>query len=343
MADARLAGFARRWWDGRLGVAGSVLDAAALPAAALYRGAVGVRNRAYDRGLLATSRAAVPVVSVGNIAVGGTGKTPFAHWIARSLKARGAHPAILHGGYADDEPALHRLWSPDLPVEVGRDRAAGAARAVAAGADVLVLDDAFQHRRMARDLDLVLVAAERGLDRVRLLPRGPWREPRSALRRADVVVLTCRTDADGAATLVDALRPLTGRPVVLAHIAPAGWLHDGAAAGPPPAPALAVAGVAEPDIFARSARLAGADVARLLEFPDHHAYDAADAARIRDAAAGAPIVTTEKDWMKLAGLLPAGDVWLLTQEVRILDGADRLAALLDGIATRAGAARGSRR
>jgi tetraacyldisaccharide 4'-kinase len=325
---------ARRLWGGQLGHTGSVLRLVLAPAEAAYRGAVHARGLAYDHGVLAVRRVAVPVISVGNIAVGGTGKTPFTHWLARHLQARGRVPAILHGGYAGDEPMLHRKWSPSIPVVVGRDRVAGAMRAVAEGADVIVLDDGFQHRRLHRDLDLVLLAAERWAPKLRVLPRGPWREPVSALHRADLVIVTRKTASlrsrDAVLRELDAL----GLRTAAVHLRPSGWRPAGHPAGEPapvsaPAePALLVCGVAEPTLVAGSARAAGADVAAVLAFGDHHDYSEADARHIGEVAAGRCIITTEKDWVKLESRLAGMRVWLLTQEVVVEHGADSVEALL---------------
>jgi tetraacyldisaccharide 4'-kinase len=335
-----LHGLARRWWSGDLGAGGSILDVALAPAEAVYRFGVGARDRAYRRGLLEVVQVSVPVISIGNVAVGGTGKTPFAHWIAVAIRDRGMRPAVLHGGYADDEPELHRRWSPDIPVIAERDRVAGADRAIAAGANALVLDDGFQHRRLHRDLDIVLVAAERWDDPPRLLPRGPWREPRAALRRADLVVVTRKTaDAATAERVAAAIAAMRRRlRVATAHIRPAGWQYTagspaaGATAlGAPQGAALLVSGLAEPALSSAIVLLAGAGIGDMLTYPDHHVYTRADAAAIREAAAGRPIVTTEKDWTKLGGLLAGTPVWLLTQEVVVEHGADGLHALLDEV------------
>jgi tetraacyldisaccharide-1-P 4'-kinase len=232
--SAALHDAARRLWAGEMGVRGSALGAALAPAAAAYRLGVAARNRAYDAGLLPAWHAGIPVVSVGNIAVGGTGKTPFAHWLAVQLRARGRTPAILHGGYAADEPALHRRWAADIAVVVGRDRVHGAQQARAGGADVLVLDDGFQHRRLHRDLDIVLVAAERWQGAsARLLPRGPWREPVTALRRATLVVVTRKTATEQAAQQVAAdvaavLGRADGPSVLRVHLRAGEWRRDGA-------------------------------------------------------------------------------------------------------------------
>jgi tetraacyldisaccharide 4'-kinase len=330
-------GLARRWWAGELGVTGRVLDLALGPAEAAYRSGVALRESAFQRGLLEVRRVSVPVISVGNVTVGGTGKTPFAHWIAVTLRDRGRRPAVLHGGYADDEPELHRNWSPDIPVVAEKDRFAGAERAIAAGADVLVMDDGFQHRRLHRDVDIVLVAAERWDDDPRLLPRGPWREPRKALRRADLVVVTRKTaSAETAAGVAGAVRALSpGMAVAGAHLRPAGWRRPAVPgrAAAPGAGALLVSGLAEPDLFAASAAQAGAEVAEQLVFADHHGYDDADVARIRSAAAGRPIVTTEKDWTKLQHRLSGESVWLLVQEVVIESGGELISELLARAAT----------
>jgi tetraacyldisaccharide 4'-kinase len=308
----------QRWWRGELRAAGRVLDVLLAPAELLYRLAVRGRAAGYDAGVLRVRRAAVPVISVGNVAVGGTGKTPVARWLADQLRRAGRRPALLHGGYGADEPALHRRWAPATPVLSGRDRVATAAAAVAGGADVLVLDDAFQHRRLHRDLDIVLVAAEQAGRSERLLPRGPWREPALALRRADLIVVTRKTaPAQAARQLAGELGARAACPVAVVHLRASGWQRAGTASPPPAGAALAVAAIAEPALFADSARLAGATVADVLVFPDHHRYTAADAARIRAAAGDRPVVTTEKDWIKLDRLLNPDHVWVLVQEVLV--------------------------
>ena len=159
------------------------------PLSWLFGAATGLRNLCYDLGVLRAIPLGLPTVSVGNLSVGGTGKTPVSAWVAAELIRLGARPAILLRGYGADEQLVHERLNPSVPVIADADRVAGAARARAVGATVLVLDDAFQHRRAARDVDLVLVATEQS-GAHRLLPAGPLREGRASLRRASVLVLT---------------------------------------------------------------------------------------------------------------------------------------------------------
>ena len=327
--SGRLAGLARRWWAGELGVAGTALDVTLAPAEAAYRLGVNLRNRAYDRSMLASTVASLPVISIGNIAVGGTGKTPFTSWLARHLARRGEIPAIVHGGYAQDEPELHRTWAPDIPVFVDRDRVRAAGLAHAAGATVVLLDDAFQHRRIRRDLDIVLISVERWSDTMRLLPRGAWREPPAALERADVIVCVRKTAAVAeAVSVARAVAERFDRPVMRVQLHAAGWQREGAPAGAPTGPCLLVAGLADPGLFVTNARDAGAQVTTELLFPDHHEYDDADAARIRAAAAGRTIITSAKDWVKLRGRIDTAQALVLTQEVVIEEGEPLLEAAL---------------
>src|SRR4051812_46970228 len=153
---------------------GAKLGRAALwPAEHLYAAAVRLRGAMYDRGLLGITEAPVPVLSVGNLTVGGTGKTPVAAWAVARLRERGAHPAVVLRGYGDDEPLVHERLNPGTTVVRDADRVRGSRTAHAIGADCVVLDDAFQHRRIARTADWVLVSAERVARTTHVLPAGP--------------------------------------------------------------------------------------------------------------------------------------------------------------------------
>ena len=317
-------GVVERLWEGRLGVPGRLLSLLLVPAEVAFRGLVAVRGAAYRTGLLRTHGTPAPTISVGNLTVGGTGKTPLVRWITARLVERGRTPGILHGGYSDDEPALHRRWFPSLPVIAERDRVRGAEAAVAAGADVLVLDDAFQHRRIARTLDAVVVAAESWTPRPRLLPRGPYREPVGALGRADLVIVTRRRGGrDEAEGVARSVRTRTDAPVAVARLAPGGWLAaDGTPRAGRPEQGVAVAGIGRPAAFFSQVAESGVRLTATMPFRDHHEYGPGDAARIREVAAGEAVITTAKDAVKLAELLPDTDIWVHDQRVVFEEGED---------------------
>jgi tetraacyldisaccharide 4'-kinase len=277
----------------------------------------------------------VPVISVGNVGVGGAGKTPFAAWLARRLRTWGRKPGIALRGYGQDEILLHRELNPRIWVASGARRAEAARELVGHGCDVVVLDDAFQHRRLARDLDLVLVAVEGWDPSPRLLPRGPWREDVSALARADAIVLTRKSAgaARAAEVAAEVARAAPGKPIAVCHLAPARLttLHGGAErklAWLRARDVLAVAALAQPGPFFDALRDAGARVEEDAS-PDHHPFSAADAARIHARAEGRPIVMTHKDAVKLRTLLPTStEALVLEQAVRIEAGGDALDAAL---------------
>jgi tetraacyldisaccharide 4'-kinase len=267
--------------------------------------------------------------------VGGAGKTPVAAWLAARLRGWGMRPAIALRGYGEDEVLLHRELNPDVPVYANPRRIVAAREAADAGCEVVVLDDGFQHRGLARDLDVVLVPAENWSATPRMLPCGAWREPPRALRRAQVVVVTRKTAeatsaagvardvqrvAREAAVVHCALRATRLMPLHGGETRPLESLAD--------ADVLAVAGVARPAPFVAHLRSAGATVEAAL-FADHHAYGEADAAAIRARAAGRPLVTTQKDAVKLRPLIsPDIEAYVLLQSVLIDHGLDALDAAL---------------
>jgi tetraacyldisaccharide 4'-kinase len=337
---SRRARAADALWQARGSRSAAVTRLALLPAELLFRVGSALHHLRYDASLAHRRQSAVPVISVGNLTVGGTGKTPFVGWLTDELGAVGWRPGVLHGGYGSDEPELLRAWRPDMPVIVRRDRAAGAVEAVALGADVVILDDGFQHRRLARELDIVLVAAEQWTRRPRLLPRGPWREPPTALRRATLVVVTRKSaTADAAAAVAREAGAFTRAPVVVARLAPAGWRAGGSRAGshagaqPPAGEAVLVTAVADWRPVATQASTAGARLDEALIFADHHPFDAADAEQIRRFAGARPVVCTEKDWVKLRTLLPARALAVLTLSVAFDSGLERVRAALSGLRT----------
>lgn len=330
-----LHAFVTRWWGGDAGAAGKALDVALLPAEWAFRGVVRARNAAFDRGVLASESVEVPVISVGNIGVGGAGKTPFAAWLVARLREWGRTPGIALRGYGADEVVLHRELNPGVRVAAAARRVEAARELVAAGCDTIVLDDAFQHRRLRRDLDVVLIAVETWDGRPRLLPRGPWREGVAALARADVVVLTRKSASPERAREVAAevARAAAGKPVAVCHLAPDRLvaLHGGASAELATLvgrEVLAVAGLGMPRPFFDALRQAGATVEEAA-FPDHHPFTAADALRIVSRAMGRPIIITRKDAVKLRALVsPSPEVFVLEQAVRLEAGLDALDAAL---------------
>ncbi len=325
----------------RLWAADGVGARALAPLSWLYAGGVGLRNLAYELGILRTRPLGAPTVSVGNLSVGGTGKTPVSAWIAAELRAMGAAPAILLRGYGDDEPLVHERLAASgadarpISVIADPDRVAGAARAIARGADVLVLDDGFQHRRAARDLDLVLVAAEQRAAR-RRLPAGPLREGPLALRRASLLLVTRKSatlaEAEEAAARWTAF---AGAPrSVLIHLTPGDLrpADPGAAAAPMPLDALrgrrvlAISAVGAPQAFEAQLAAVGA-VVDPAAFPDHHPFGDADINQLARRAGGADVVCcTLKDAVKLWSRWPrnAPPLWYLSQAVEVERGAELL-------------------
>ena len=296
--------------------------AALTPASWLFRASVEFRAWRFTHSSGAELPSPVPALSLGNLTVGGTGKTPVAAWAAAALRARGATPAIVMRGYGDDEPLVHARLNPTVPVIVDADRIRGAGSARSQGADCVILDDGFQHRRIARDSDWVLVAAEHWRDDLRLLPAGPLREPLQSLARADILVVTrknaSRSAADEIASRLGARFPRLG--VAVCHLAlealvdartgqrqPIRWLADKRV--------VAAAAVGEPDAFFAQLRAAGARV-EARSYRDHHAFNASDVFELAAAAGRREgLVCTLKDAVKLAPLWPAAaaPLWYVSQ------------------------------
>jgi tetraacyldisaccharide 4'-kinase len=330
------------------------------PATAGYRLAVMGREAVWSSGLMRRLHLPQAVVSVGNLTVGGTGKTPLVEWIARRFSERGRRVAIVsrgHGGRrveateivsdgrallvgaarAGDEPVLLARRLTGVPVVVGRDRAAAALTAVERfGTEILLLDDGFQQRRLHTDVNVVCLDARCPWGGG-LLPAGTLREPRRGLARAHLLVLT-RADqvSDLAPTAAEIRRVVGAAPMVSAWLEAEDLLDVGAdrrygldaLAG---RTVLAFAGIAEPEGLRRLLEHGGADVRGLVAFPDHHVYDPGDLRGLegRARAAGADLlVTTEKDAVRLPG--PLGlPLWALSVRVRLGEGAEGWAAELD--------------
>jgi tetraacyldisaccharide 4'-kinase len=329
------------WFDERSPALAQRVALAPLAAASwAYAAGAAAHRAAYERGVVPRARLGARVVSVGNLVVGGTGKTPLAAWIAARLRARGLRVALLsrgHGGkpraavhlagdgsralesagVVGDEALLLAQLAPGVPVLVARERALAGARAIADfGAQVLVLDDGFQHHALARDVELVAFGAD-GLGNGAVLPRGPLREPIAGLARAHGLLVT-----GGALPERDAVRIARAAPAAARFAVtrtPASLRPLGARLGQAPdASPAALAGrevgvlsaLAQPHALHRTVRSLGARVVAERTFADHHLYAARDLSGL--AAEAALWITTEKDAVKLD---PA---WCAGADVRVL-------------------------
>ena len=326
-------------WYGH-GVVARTARAALAPASWLYGAGVAAAARKFGRDTGSVHASAVPVLSIGNITAGGTGKTPLAAWAAGACLSRGAKPAIVMRGYGGDEPIVHARLNPGVPVVVDVDRVRGVRRARTDGADCAILDDGFQHRRIARVSDWVLLGADRWREDLRLLPAGPLREPIDAMARATVAVVTRKNASLGKAEeIASRLRARFPRiRTAVCHFAPSAledmrtgnrlpvaWMRGRSIA--------ATAAIADPDAFFTQLRDLGADVQE-HPFRDHHAFtDAEIGILVRAADRGDGLLCTLKDAVKLAPRWPDGAAPLLyvSQIVIIERGANVLDDELEAV------------
>jgi tetraacyldisaccharide 4'-kinase len=326
-----------RVWFGTDGLARAARVALA-PAERLFAGASGLRTLLYDAGWIHGALSPIPIISVGNLTVGGTGKTPVAAWIARWLVEHGARPAVIMRGYGNDEPAVHRELNPDIDVILGANRRRAVAVAVQRGHDIAVLDDAFQHRQLQRTVDIVLISADRWSGEVHLLPAGPWREPVSAIRRADLVIVTTKASSphtvDRVHEVLANVAPRIPRVSVrlatndLVQVNGAGRaalmsLHDERV--------TAVVAIADPATFVRQLELAGARVDPMV-YRDHHEFSSGDIEKIVATAGGsARVICTLKDAVKLRNIWPrvAPPLWYVSQRVSVERGVGGIEQVLE--------------
>jgi tetraacyldisaccharide 4'-kinase len=316
-----------------------------------YSGVVRVRNHLYSAGRLKIHKVGVPVLCVGNLTTGGTGKTPLVVWLCRLLRERQLRGAILTRGYKmaagelSDEPALLAAECPETAVVVNPDRVAGAAEAIQRyGAQVLVMDDGFQHRRLGRDLDIVAIDATQPFGYGKVLPAGLLREPITGLRRAHAVVLT-RCNQVSEETLRDIeedIRRVNPGLVIARSIhAPVGTKTcDGTEIG---IDALrgqrlfAFCGIGNPPSFFQTLEGLGGILVGSRVYDDHHSYAADELDQVhREAAArkASLVLTTQKDWTKIArlpGFAEPPALACLTIESRLTAGGQELTALIDRI------------
>ena len=320
-----------------------------IPTEVVYRAVVGVRDALYDAGVLTTHEPALPTVSVGNLTVGGTGKTPIAGWIASELIDRGERPAIVLRGYGEDEPLVHARLNPTIPVIVSADRVSGIVNARVAGATVAVLDDAFQHRQVSRAVDLVLVSADRWSLSTRLLPAGPFREPLTALRRASMVLVTRKAASDADVNAVNetlaSIAPRIPRSTV--SLMPE-ELRSASITGEAelrrPITDLTgrdvrvITAIGDPSAFVRQLEASGARVIAAT-YADHHHFEAEEIKRfVRSIPADGLAICTLKDAVKLAPRWPreAPALWYVSQRVSVERGVGGVEHILDELTQRLG-------
>jgi tetraacyldisaccharide 4'-kinase len=313
----------RRYWDDP----DTPVVTAGLSALSLgYRGALRVRELAYRFKILRTGRLSCAVVSVGNLTLGGSGKTPTVELVVRTLRELGAVPAVVSRGYgrvtrgvhvvsdregvrvdaraAGDEPLLLAERLPGVAVVVGENRhEAGRVAVERLGATALVLDDGFQHRTLAKDLEILVVQGRAPWGNARVFPRGTLREPLAGLARAHAIVVTNPPGPP-------AVEAVTARRL------------------------MAFAGLGSPQSFADTLDGAGIQRVAFAEFPDHHWFTPGDLRELEQDARGAGaegLITTEKDWVRLRDLPPSPlPLWVLSVRLVLESGQEHWSRLLAG-------------
>jgi tetraacyldisaccharide 4'-kinase len=306
-------------------------------------------------GFKKTGSLPVPIISIGNLTAGGTGKTPMVALVAQRLRDEGASVTILSRGYgatagnSNDEALVLSEICPDVPHLQGADRIALGQTAIdELGASVLVLDDGFQHHRIARDIDIVLIDATCPWGHGHLLPRGLLREPRSALKRANLIVLTrCdQIQPQALASLSDQVkRAAPGIPILeSAHkpsglsrtghddVLPSSWLEGRSVA--------AFCGLGRPEAFRKTLEHLGARILEWRIFPDHHPYNRDDIRSLSEWAAGlpegTPVICTHKDLVKIQLSHLAGSaLYRLDVSLELQDNNNVLDSLLSPVVHRA--------
>lgn len=318
-------------------------------ASVIYSAIIRIRNLLYNIGILRIRKVSSMVISVGNITVGGTGKTPLVIWLCNFLKKQNIPIAVLTRGYKSqgktiaDEPDVITRNCPDVPVIVNPDRLAGAKEAIEKHkAKVLILDDGFQHRRLFRNLDIITIDATEPFGYGKLLPAGLLREPISSMKRADVAVitrcdLTAGNELNGLEQSLKKINPnlliikSTHQPVRILTSGndqlPLNYLKG--------KKVFIFCGIGNPDSFAKTLEIAGAAVIGLEIFDDHYHYTKNDIVSIAQRAKNSDaqfVVTTQKDWTKIEGLgfLPSFDIPFayLEIEIKIIEGEDKFRRLI---------------
>lgn len=294
---------------------------------AVYGMVADVRNAAWTVGFAKPVRAPVPIISVGGLMIGGSGKTPITVALARHLADSGSRVAVLTAGLAD-ETALHGTRNPDIPVLSGRDKGQLANLAAQQGATVALVDSGFQHRRLERDLEIVAISADYSGNQFRL-PAGPFRDRWAELRRADAVIVVRRhAPVEAVAHLATALsHSFPGIHIANAWIVPASLspVSEAAHDVDMPSPDLAVTGVMWPEAVFVAVTQLGLAPEHCLALPDHAILDQPTVARIVDLAGSGGVVCTGKDVVKLVAALPVSvPVWQIVDHLEWGQGGDEL-------------------
>ncbi len=342
----------RKWEKFLWGNVNPLYKALLAPPGRLYGSAVSARAKLYGAGVFDSRESKLPVVSVGNLSVGGSGKTPLVIALCSEFLRQGRQPAVITRGYGGkssekallvssgagpkevgDEPAMMAAIMPGVDIIKAPKRKLGAIFAERyIKPDVIILDDAFSHLSVVRDFDIIAVDAERGWGNGKTLPAGPLREPLSQLKRADCIIVTNpRIGEKSGESRIGKLvsEYASGCPVIEAHYRIEGLVNE-AGASPEPAEtirgkkAVLFSGVGNPAGFLKTADELEVDVAQVFEFPDHYQYNRSDLEKISKAAAGANAqiaLTTEKDLARLGHDRP--------ENIRVL--APRIAAEVDDI------------
>jgi tetraacyldisaccharide 4'-kinase len=332
------------------------------PFAALYSAVTFFRNKAFDLGLLRTERVRIPVIAVGNLTAGGTGKTPIVEYLVALLLERRKRVAVLSRGYGrstrgvvvvsdgksvlvnaaqgGDEAVQVARKFPHAVVIVAERRVQGARHAVEKfGAEVLVLDDAYQHRSLHRDCNILVIDASKDLRLELPLPAGRRREPLSGMRRASVVVWAGNRGGAPLKALGQLIRPWFDGPMVRAVVDIEDVVHAGSgdrmdAAVLASKSVLAFSGIGNPGRFAETVAASGAEIAGWVTFPDHHRYDQGDIEGLLETFRNSHadlMLTTEKDAIRMMAdeevrenFLARFPVWYLPIVVRLTEGEETL-------------------
>ena len=362
----------KRVWNRGRGISDLVLFPFTL-LASIYGLSCRLRIFLYEKGVLPRKRAGCYVISIGNLTVGGTGKTPFTIYLAEKWKEKGYTIGIVSRGYGGnyrerrnlalqglfykepvvlvsdgttllekvasvgDEPYLMAERLNGVPIVVSADRFKGCQWLIEHfKVDVILLDDGFQHLRLHRDLNLLLVDATNPFGNGCLLPRGSLREPVSEVRRADLVIFTRSENGSDATEWISEIERF-GRPCLRSTFQPTRLIQLNTGLVRPLSdlknrPVLSFCGIGNPDSFVHLLTLLGAEIKERMVFRDHYSYQASDWAKIKKKVAETGVqwvVTTEKDAVKIKDFLPADfEIWVLRVEVAFREGAEKWESLL---------------